>query len=165
MWSDNPNAPKVPYDLYLYEKAWFAGGFIASIFYGTPKTSRPPIHPHFVSFILGIVIAVFFQCMTALFDPAYRRGEPIKWGIVSYTVAMFSLLTVGTAMQLSVQSTSYIDNRESPSILAVPLKYHGPNVPDAIRIIKNIGFTLNNLLADGLLVSSLLGAAFTHPGV
>ena len=127
---------------------------------------RLSIHPHFVSFTLGIVIAVSFQCMTALFNPAYRGGKPIKWGIVSYTVAVFSLLTVGTAMQLNGQSTSYVDNRESTSILAVPFKYQVAKVaPDPIRIIQNIIFALNNWLADGLLVSSPLGIVFTHSRV
>ena len=40
-WSDNPNAPKIPYPLYAEEKADFAGMLIASILYGTPKTPSP----------------------------------------------------------------------------------------------------------------------------
>jgi len=39
-WSDNPNAPKITYQLYLEEKAYFAGTFIGAMFYGTRK--RPP---------------------------------------------------------------------------------------------------------------------------
>jgi len=35
-WSDNPNAPQIPYDLYFWEKAAFAGELIAAIFYGLP---------------------------------------------------------------------------------------------------------------------------------
>jgi len=34
-WSNNPNAPKIPYSLYLEEKADFAGMLIASVLYGT----------------------------------------------------------------------------------------------------------------------------------
>ena len=169
MWSDNPNSPKVPYEEYLYEKVWFAGVLIASMFYGTRETSpraRPPTHPHFVSFILGVVVAVFIQCMTALFDPIYRRGEPIKWGIISYTVAMFLLVTIETAMQLNTQSVSYVDNRECQSMLTVLGTYQGPEfIPRAISITQNIMFTSNNWLADGLLVSSSFSAAFTHPDV
>ena len=44
-WSDNPNAPKIPYDLYYAEKAYFAGILIASILYGVymrdPETPSP----------------------------------------------------------------------------------------------------------------------------
>ena len=40
-WSDNPNAPKIPYDLYFGEKATFAGILIGSMFYGTCKTLPP----------------------------------------------------------------------------------------------------------------------------
>ena len=48
LWSDNPNAPKIPCVLYLGEKAYFAGFLIGAIFYGTqtytsvyPSSSRP----------------------------------------------------------------------------------------------------------------------------
>ena len=34
-WSDNPNAPKIPYVLYYVEKVYFAGFVIGAIFYGT----------------------------------------------------------------------------------------------------------------------------------
>ena len=65
--------------------------------------------------IVRIAIVLSFKCMTALFDPICRRGEPIKWGLVSYTVIIFSLVTVATGMQLNFQSISYIDNHAFPS--------------------------------------------------
>ena len=40
-WSDNPNAPKIPYRLYFDEKANFAGTFISVVFYGAPETRTP----------------------------------------------------------------------------------------------------------------------------
>ena len=43
-WTDNPNAPRVPYYLYIGEEAYFAGIIIASILYGTHETA-PHIHP------------------------------------------------------------------------------------------------------------------------
>ena len=44
--SDNPNAPNISYELYFEEKAYFAGAFVASIFYGAPKTSHyEPTYP------------------------------------------------------------------------------------------------------------------------
>ena len=39
-WSDNPNAPKIRYDLYLLEKVGFAGELIGSILYGTTHEIR-----------------------------------------------------------------------------------------------------------------------------
>ena len=45
--SDNPNAPRIPQDLYFREKAGFAGYLIGSILYGTleaPLTDAS-IHP------------------------------------------------------------------------------------------------------------------------
>ena len=50
-WSDSPNAPNDPYPEYFQEKTYFAGMFVASIFYGTPKTpspTRPSVREHFV---------------------------------------------------------------------------------------------------------------------
>lgn len=35
-WSDDPNAPQLPYWLYTGEKEYFAGSVIAAAFYGTP---------------------------------------------------------------------------------------------------------------------------------
>ena len=36
-WSDNPNAPKIPYPVYYFEKVLFAGDFISLIIYGVYK--------------------------------------------------------------------------------------------------------------------------------
>ena len=115
----------------------------------------------FVQLILGIVIVVFFKCIIALFDPAHRRGGPIKWGLVSYAVVMFFLVTIGTAMQLDVQSISYIDDRVFPGLGSVippgPVGYELRFIqPDAIVVIQNSLFVLSNWLSDGLLVSSSL---------
>ena len=113
----------------------------------------------FVRFTLGIVIVVFFKCMAALLNPVYRRGEPIKWGLVSYTALMFSLVAVGTMMQLDVQFTSYIDNREFPGNDEVsrpgPIGYQLVIYSGAISVIQNVTFTLTNWLADGFLVRGL----------
>lgn len=55
-----------------------------------------PVLTSLVPCLLGMLIVSFFKCMTALFGPTYRRGEGIKWNLVSYTVVMFSLATVRT---------------------------------------------------------------------
>ena len=39
--SNNPNAPNISYDMYLFEKSGLAGLFIGLMLYGTPKTSPP----------------------------------------------------------------------------------------------------------------------------
>src|SRR5258707_15289898 len=98
--------------------------------------------------------------MTALFNPAYRRGEGIKWGVVSYTVIMFSLVTVHTTTNLYVLSISYIDNRDftgpvEGAELYGPYGYQAAINFKAISVIPRVAFRLNNWSADGLLVSSL----------
>ena len=113
-----------------------------------------------VWFALGIVIVLFFQCMTALFNPVHRRGERIKWGLVCYTATMFSLTTVFTTSILDLQSISYIDNREFPGVDTTlppgPLGYQWFLYSDVLTIVPNLMFLLNNWMADGLLVGSSL---------
>ena len=128
LWSDNPNAPNILYFLYVDEKVSFAGIRFGSILYGTRKTPPPPHSPTRVhpvrSIITGIVVALFFRCMAALLKPLHLRGDAVKWGLVSYTVVMFSFATVFTATSLTVQSNSYIDNRGFGVIYQ-----NGPRVP------------------------------------
>ena len=116
----------------------------------------------FVRFVLGIATMVFFRCMSGLFDPVHRRGERVKWGLVSYTAAMFSLLTVLTATNFDVFSISYIDNRQFPS---GPSAYMAFVLPTTLNPVPDAMAIFSNWLADGLLVSSLLDPAFTYLSV
>lgn len=115
---------------------------------------------HFVWFITGMVIVLSFKCMAALLNPVYCRGEPIKWRLVSFTMAMFSIATIGTAMNLSILSIIYIDNREYPGAGGVippgPLGYRWLISPKALTIIPNLMFYVTNWLGDGLLVGFCL---------
>ena len=95
--------------------------------------------------------------MRALFDPANRRRQGgIKWGLVGYTLAMFSFVTIFTAMNLDIQSISFIDNREFPGVGDVfppgPLGYQLFIYSKPITVVPNLMFLLNNWMADGLLV-------------
>ena len=124
----------------------------------------------FVWVILGIVVMLFFKCIVALFSPVYRRGDPIKWGVATYTAVIFSFVTVLTTTNLYILSISYIDNREFPGVHDVvspgPYGYQCSISPEALAIIPNVMFALSNWLADGLLVgSSLFDIAPAHPYV
>ena len=95
--------------------------------------------------------------MGALFNPANRTKGGIRWGLVAHTVAMFSFVTISTALNLDIQSFSYIDNREFPGnggIPPGPLGYQFLIYSKAISVVPSIMFILNQWLADGLLVSS-----------
>ena len=134
----------------------------------TPTHDRLSVLTLSVLFTLGVLIVLFFQCITALLSPAHRRGDPIKWGLVSYTALIFSLMTIQITTELYVQSLSYIDNREFPGDDVSPPGPYGYQThiaPEGIVVMQNVPFVLNNWLADGLLVSSLFDAAVTHPGV
>jgi len=104
---------------------------------------------------------LFFNCMIALFNPANRRGQGIKWGLVSYTVVMFSLATVFTGIRVHILSISYIDNR---NFVGGPNQYELAVAYKAMAVIPRAAQRLNNWLADGLLVGSSFDAAATRPG-
>ena len=122
-----------------------------------------------VWYIPGVVVVIAFKCVAALLNPAYRRGEGIKWGLVCYTMAIFSLVTVLTGINLDIQSVSYIDNRDFPGAEGMippgPFGYEWSIAPSALNVTPNVMFAMCNWLADGLLVSSLSDAAFTWPGI
>ena len=113
----------------------------------------------FVRLALGILIVLFSQCMTGLLNPVNRRREAVKWGLVFYTVVMFSIATVLTGMGLNLGSISFIDNREFPGVDGVvapgPLGYQVLINSSALRIVPSFMFLLNYWLAGGLLVGSL----------
>ena len=157
-WSNNPFAPQIPYSVYFAEKANFAGSLIGAIFYGTLAYTPVNVHVH-RPIIPGIVIAMFFQCMGALFNPVNHKNGGIKWPLVAHTVAMFSLATVYTGMILDVLSVAYIDNRAFPGVGDMippgPLGYQLLIFSDAINLVPNLVVILNSWLADGLLVSSV----------
>jgi len=119
----------------------------------------------FARLIPGILIVLFFQCIVALFNPVYRKRDGIKWGLVSYTVAMFSFVTVHTTMHLNNQSVSFIDNRDFTGphgALLGPYGYWQSAIRlRALGMVPNLMYLLNNLLADGLLVGSSFGTAPT----
>ena len=108
---------------------------------------------------------LFFKRMTTLLNPCSRREDGTELGRVSYTVALFSSLTVRVAAALNIYSISFIDNRKFTSTLLGPL-----GEPSAIRLtasgaVPNLMFFLVNFLADGLLVGFLFNAASARPGV
>ena len=104
--------------------------------------------------------------MAALLNPINRSREAIRWGLVSYTAAMFSFVTVLAGMKLNIQALSYVDDRKFPGVEDVlplgPLGYQWFIFSKPLTLVPNSMFLLNNWLADGLLVCSLYDAALTH---
>ena len=140
--------------------------------FSTVRTRHLSLHTHIympIPSALGFLIALFFKCMDALLNPFYRRGDRIRWGLVSYTVIVFLFATVQTAVGLRSQSICYIDNRKFPGVegttLPGPMGYLAYIYHEALGVIPNVMFFLSGWLADGLLVSSPLDPAFTDLGV
>ena len=169
-WSSNPNAPKIPYDQYFSEKASLSGYFIASVLYGTRNPPPPRLHAcpsmltSFARLILGIVVMLFFRSVAALLDPVHRRGERIKWGLVFYTMLVFSVVTVFAGMSVDKLSASFVDNREFPGAGILkppgPLGYRTFIDSRTPSLIIDILFFLNGWLADGFLARPLFNTIF-----
>jgi len=107
--------------------------------------------------------------MTGLFDPVNRRRDGIKWGLVSYTVAVFSFATVITGTGLNLGSISFIDNREYPgsverNIAPGPLGYQVTIYQTPASLFPSVAFLLGYWLADGLLVGSSFDSLPIRPG-
>ena len=160
----------ISYDQYFNEKASFAGALISSVLYGTQKTNLYICLSVLTSFarpILGIVVMLFFQSMAALLNPVHRGGERIKWGLVFYTMLMFSVVTVFAGMSLDKLSISFIDNREFPGAGSLeppgPLGYRTFIDSRAPSLIIDLLFFLNGWLADGFLARPSFNAIFTLP--
>lgn len=169
-WSNNPNAPQIPYWVYFAEKTNFAGHSIGAIFHGTQNLV---VYPFVLTFsfnlILGIVIVLFIQCMEALLNPVNRPRGGIKWPLVVHTVAMFTFVNIYNAMSFDLQSISSIDDRGYPgqknAIPPGPIGYQELLSSNVDNVVPNIMFLLNSWLADGLLVSSIFKASPKHHNV
>lgn len=135
-WSNNPNAPQIPYVLYVAEKSLLAGLILGAVFY-------------------GVVIVLFIQCIVALLNPADYSRRGIKWGLVAIVMAIFSCVTICTAINLDFLSKTFIDDRDFSAANAAapgPLGYQFYVNSFAINVFSNFLFYLNNWLADGLLL-------------
>ena len=156
-WSDNPNAPQIPYVYYFTEKVGLAGTFLGAILYGMPVHVSLYLFTLFIlSTILGVAAILFFQCMSALLNPTNRTGS-IKWGLVVHTAAMFLVLTLDALMSIAIYPISYVDNRGFPGNSMFPpgpSAYQWFTYSEAISVIPSAMFFLNTCLADGFLVSS-----------
>lgn len=96
--------------------------------------------------------------MNALLNPANRKSGGVKWVLVVHTIVMFLIVTGYTAINIYFLFVSYIDNREFPGtdeLIPGPLGYDNLIASLAPNTACNVLFTVNQWLADGLLVSSV----------
>ena len=135
------------------------------------STVRKHVHlsPIFASFVQfntpGVVVALFFQCMNVLLNPANPTAWGTKWGLVAHTIVTFSFVTIYSAMYLDVQSLSYIDNREFPGndvIPPGPIGYQFHILQEGISIVPTAVTIMNNWLADGLLVCPVFTMGWSY---
>ena len=121
----------------------------------TPTPLVQPIIP-------GIVVALFFQCMSALLSPINRDRGGIRWKLVIHTAALFLNATISAAIGLYILSESYIDGREfsgSGGLYPGPFGYSILPKFLVLSIIADPVVQVNQWLVDGFLVSSVMNAA------
>ena len=135
-----------------------SGGAVGGISYGI-LTHKPPCLCSSCRFTLGVVIALFFECMTALLNPDNRMRRAVKWGFLIHTVVIFLSITISCAIEGTRRSNAYIDNREYPGVDNVfypgPLGYRDFTGTGTVETIEYLAFPLNQWLIDGLLVSAI----------
>lgn len=103
----------------------------------------------------GIIIVMFFQCLSALLDPTRRGERGVKWPLVAHTTAMFSFVTVSVVANFYVQIIAFIDNRNFPGIdwyPPGPTGYLLLTGSEAVVVVSSAPMILNGWLADGLLL-------------
>ena len=104
-------------------------------------------HPARSTYHPGIIIHLFLQCISALFNPVNRATGGIKL-LVAQTVAMFSIVTAITMIYLNAQHISYTSTWPCgpyhPLERGANFIYSGPGY--AFRFLS----PLNESLADGL---------------
>ena len=159
IWSDNPNAPQIPYWQYRSEVAKFNGGVIGVILYGVPihklTCLYPPCH-----FSLGIVVALFFKCMATLLNPDNHMKKSVKWGLAAHTVATFLFITISCGIEGAKSSSDYIDNRGYPDVNnSGPLGHMDYNDASTSSTVGHLSVPLNQWFIDGLLVSAISSSA------
>ena len=111
---------------------------------------------------LGIAVALFFQCMVTLLNPANPIRKGIKWVLVAHTIALFLVLTIPIGIYVNNLWIEYINNREFPGdnkFSPGPIRYSNLLALKAPYPFFCAMFPLNQWLADGLLVSPILNSA------
>ena len=161
-WSNGPNAPQIPSLLYLAEKEYFTGIIIGAMSYGalTHTCASLLIAPVGLT-LLGIVVALFLQCMATLLSPANPIEKGVRWALVAHTTALFLFLTIAFGIGFEYLSIEYINNREFPGddeFPPGPIGYGDFLALKATVAIFNAMFPLSQWLADGLLVSPILSS-------
>lgn len=135
-WSNSSNAPQIPSVVYFAEKEAFAGMLLEAILY-------------------GVFFALFVSCMVALLNSSDRAKRDIRWGLVAYTMATFSFLTIALGIDIYLDRTFFIDNREFPGndlSPPGPLGYSDSITYDTIDLVYFTLYPLTQWLNDGFLL-------------
>ena len=106
--------------------------------------------------------------MSALLNPVNRPGGGTKWGLATYAATLFSLVTIGVAIDIRTECISYIDDREFPGNdihPPGPNGYQGATYGDAFNTVQTCIFILGGSLTDGFLASSVSRSLAQVPNV
>ena len=120
----------------------------------------PPIHAYLAwsTHFLGIMVALFFQCMSVLLWPDNPIKRGVKWALIIHAVLVFSFSITPIGIDLNHMSAMYIGNREYPGSDVYPpgpIGYDDVVNTNLTFSVYSLFFPLNQWLADGLLVGPI----------
>ena len=107
---------------------------------------------------LGIMVALFFQCMSVLLWPDNPIKRGVKWALIIHAVLVFSFSITPIGIDLNHMSAMYIGNREYPGSDVYPpgpIGYDDVVNTNLTFSVYSLFFPLNQWLADGLLVGPI----------
>jgi hypothetical protein len=151
--SQYPYAPVLGWSQYYYEQASFFGGHISAMLYGiSAYLSVCPCLPRLFDLNSRDCHRTVLPVHGRVVQPLQSRNSGHQMGLGAYTVAMFSFVTIATAMNLNLLDLllHYISRTLrglSVTLLTAHIHNYSPRRP-----APNILFFLNSCLADGILV-------------
>lgn len=135
-----------PVEELIAEKYTVDGAFLACVAYGMPRQCLIVLR---LKSILGILAAIYFQCMhLLLFRTGKRRAN---WFTTAYATVIFILGTVELASGLKILEYAFIDTRDYPGGPLASLD--GLVIGTALPVVNIFTFYLTIWVADGYLVS------------
>ncbi|KIJ63973.1 hypothetical protein HYDPIDRAFT_154930 [Hydnomerulius pinastri MD-312] len=125
----NPYSPQEPASILEIERDIFIGDSLSLLIY-------------------GVSLVLFVQCMVA-FLKRTDVSSPNRWGLMTYTLLMFSCSTIFVALDSTLFRNAFVDYRNYPG---GPIGYSVATYDAPMSITANAFFMLANWLADGLLL-------------
>jgi len=101
------------------------------------------------SVVFGMLSMIALNCLRNLF-----KGRPLRqvqWGIVAYTIIIYSWATIYLGTWTKYVEMMFIDDRNYPGDPGGPLGFYENETP-GIYVVVLVAYAIINFMADGLLM-------------